>query len=353
MLVRGIVCLAAACVLMGITLVRMRRNPNAISNGFGIELAFLLVLASLFDLGSGAVEEGLLESTEALIPVSYVVFYGRGVTYALLGVALLANGVHVVRREGVAATHILPFAWGVLLLFIAWWVSLSPAADGLSGSETEVMAITFISMMVSYIPFALFGVLFSNIICHRAPRAPEREYIVALGCGLMPDGSVTPLLRGRLDAAIAEWERGGRQAKIICSGGQGSDEVTSEAQAMANYLYAQNVPHDAVLMESKSTTTQENLQFSRKIMDARGGAKRCTLATNTYHCLRAAMFARRCGLNAYCVGGRTAAFYYPAAFFREYIALVLRNRYAVAIFFGLTVLRFALYMAGILPESIF
>lgn len=353
MLARGIICLVLACILLVVTLVRIRRNPNAIWNGFGIEIAFLMALGSVFDLIQGAVETGALESSDAFLPLYYIVFYGRGLTYALMGVALLINGVKVVRREGAAVTHLLPFAWGVLLLFIAWWVTLSPAADGLSGSEFEVQSITFLGMLVSYIPFALFGVFFSNIICHSAPRTPEREYVVVLGCGITADGDVTPLLHSRLDAGIAQWERGGRQAKIICSGGQGPDEVTSEAQAMANYLYKQGIPRNAVLLESESTTTQENLQFSRKIIDARGGCSRCTVATNTYHCLRAAMLAKRLGLNVRCAGGHTAAFFYPAAFFREYIALVLLNRRGVAIFFGLSVLRFCLYLAGILPESVF
>ena len=353
MLIRGIICLGLACLLLVVTLVRIRRNPNGISNGFGIELAFLLALGSLFDFIGGAVELGWLESTEPFFPLYYIVLYGRGLTYALLGVALLVNGVQVTRREGPAVTHLLPFGWGVLLLFIGWWVTFGPEAEGLSGSEFYVQAVTFLSMLVCYIPFALFGVFFSNVICHSAPRSPEREYIIVLGCGITAEGGVTPLLRGRLDAGIAQWERGGRQAAIICSGGQGDDEVVPEAQAMANYLYSQSVPRDAVLLEAKSTTTQENLQFSREIIEVRGGCDRCTVATNTYHCLRAAMFARRAGLNVRCAGGRTAPFYYPAAFFREYIALVLQNRKGVLIFVGLSALRFALYLAGVLPEGVF
>ena len=174
-----------------------------------------------------------------------------------------------------------------------------------------------------------------------------------LGCSILDDGTVTPLLRGRLDAAIAAWEQGGRRATIITSGGQGHDEVISESRAMANYLLSQGVPESSILLEDKSSTTEENLKFSHAIMDARGGAAHCTIATSSYHCLRAAMFARRLGINASCVGGHTAAFFYPAAFFREYIALIMRNRPAVIIFFGLVVVRFALMLMDIVPEGVF
>ncbi len=93
--------------------------------------------------------------------------------------------------------------------------------------------------------------------------------------------------------------------------------------------------------------------FSRAIMEARGGASRCTIATSSYHCLRTAMFAKRLGINAVCVGGRTAAFYYPAAFFREYIALIMRNIPAVAAFFALVTVRFALVKMGIVSDVSF
>ena len=56
---------------------------------------------------------------------------------------------------------------------------------------------------------------------------------------------------------------------MITSGGQGSDEPMSEARAMADYLIGAGVPEGAILLEDKSTTTLENLTFSRRIMLAR------------------------------------------------------------------------------------
>ena len=324
-----------------------KKHPNRISNGFILELAVILLLESL--LGLTAAHMG---ASPWLMGVAYVLAYIRPVLFVILGFALLVNGVIGVRREGFSLTSALPFAWGIMLLLSGYWFLWGPG-QGMSGSEFYVRVMTFVSMMVNYIPIALFGVWFSNDICYKSGKAPETEYIIVLGCSILDDGTVTPLLRGRLDAAIAAWEQGGRRATIITSGGQGPDEVISESRAMANYLLSQGVPESSILLEDKSSTTEENLKFSHAIMDARGGAAHCTIATSSYHCLRAAMFARRFGINSSCVGGHTAAFFYPAAFFREYIALIMRNRPAVIIFFGLVVVRFALMLMDIVPEGVF
>ena len=338
-------CILGALILV-VSALRARRFPNAISNGFGLELALMLLADGSLFLGQGA---GLAEN---IMSVTSAIFYGQQIIYAVLGVALLVNGVYTIRREGASLTHVLPIGWGILLLVVVYWFMLGPGW-ATSGSEFFVMLVNALNTLVSYIPFALLGALISNAICHRMRKTPETEYVVVLGCAIMKDGTVTPLLRGRCDAAIKAWKDGGQKAKIICSGGQGPNEVISEAQAMASYCISQGVPEADVLLEDKSTTTEENLRFSKAIMDARGGASRCTIATNSYHCLRAAMFARREGLNAVCAGGRTAAFYYPAAFFREYVALVVRNRYAIVFFAVFALVKGYLLVQGLIPQGFF
>ena len=342
------------CCILGIALVALAafmayRRPNRIINGFALELGILCVIGGLGYLAMGNLSAG---EDSLVVCVLIVVFYARYALYLVLGFGLLANGVLAVRREGFALAHMLPFAWGFLLIAVAYWFTVGPGM-GVSGSEFLVNATVFLSFLIAYIPFALLGVLLSNEICYRLRKKPETEYVIVLGCGILPDGGVTPLLRGRLDAAIAAYEAGGRKAKIIVSGGQGADEVTSEACAMAGYLRSQGICEEDIILEDESRTTEENLRNSLAIMNSRGGMRHCTIATSSYHCLRAAMFARRLGINASCVGGRTAAFYYPAAFFREYVALVMKNRYAVALFFALAAVRFALYLVGILPEGLF
>ena len=54
----------------------------------------------------------------------------------------------------------------------------------------------------------------------------------------------------------------------MVSGGQGSDERVSEAEAMASYLTGRGIPEDHVVREDQSRTTEENLTFSQAIMEA-------------------------------------------------------------------------------------
>ena len=345
----GLVCCIVGVVLAAAAAFMAYRQPNRIANGFALELGLVLIIGGFGYLMAAdpSASEGSL-ATCALV----VVYYARYVIYVALGVGLVANGVFTVRREGLSLTHILPFIWGFLLIGTTYWFLEGPGMY-MSGSQLFVDAMVFLSFLIAYIPFALLGVLLSNEICYRLPKKPETEYVIVLGCGILPDGGVTPLLRGRLDAAIAAYEAGGRKAKIIVSGGQGADEIVSEARAMANYLRAKGIDEGDIILEDESRTTEENLRNSLAIMNSRGGVRHCTIATSSYHCLRAAMFARRLGINASCVGGRTAAFYYPAAFFREYVALIMKNRYAVALFVVLAAARFGLYAVDVLPEGLF
>lgn len=91
----------------------------------------------------------------------------------------------------------------------------------------------------------------------------------------------------------------GSHPKIIVSGGQGSDELVSEAFAMKKYILSQNIPEEDIIMEDKSTTTYENLKFSKVIMDNTKEKYSCIFVTNNYHVFRASIFARKTGLKAH------------------------------------------------------
>ena len=62
----------------------------------------------------------------------------------------------------------------------------------------------------------------------------EPEVMVILGCQVRQDGP-SVLLRDRLDEAL-DYLEDHPDMTVVVSGGQGPDEPTSEAQAMADYL---------------------------------------------------------------------------------------------------------------------
>lgn len=181
--------------------------------------------------------------------------------------------------------------------------------------------------------FSSFAALLVYSTLYRLlPRKRVYDYIIIHGAGLMPDGTPTPLLRGRVDKGVALWEKQGKTGVFVASGGQGSDEAVSEAESMRRYLTeSRHVPADAVLMEDRSTTTMQNLRFSKEIMDARSGvqsvpgrrglAYRCALVTSDYHVFRASEYAHHIGLKADGGGSHTRGYYWPTAFIREFIAV--------------------------------
>ena len=62
----------------------------------------------------------------------------------------------------------------------------------------------------------------------------------------------------RLDKAI-EYYHSNKDINIIVSGGQGKDEIMTEALAMKNYLVENNVDEEKIILEDKATTTLENI----------------------------------------------------------------------------------------------
>jgi uncharacterized SAM-binding protein YcdF (DUF218 family) len=113
---------------------------------------------------------------------------------------------------------------------------------------------------------------------------------------------------------------------LIVSGGKGSDERQSEASAMASYLVDRGFPADRLLLEDQSRSTEENLVFSKAIMDKLRPGARATVVTSDFHAFRAALLARRLGLLAQVTGARVAAYYRPNAALREFAAVFLRYR---------------------------
>ncbi|MGD7705117.1 YdcF family protein [Microlunatus sp. Y2014] len=109
-------------------------------------------------------------------------------------------------------------------------------------------------------------------------------------------------------------------------GGQGSDEPVAEAVAMAEYLREQGVPDDRILVEDRATNTEENLRYSRALLDSAGHDEEMLVVTSNYHVMRAAFLARELGLPAQAVGAPTAAYYLPSAFLREFVAVLTRHK---------------------------
>lgn len=187
-----------------------------------------------------------------------------------------------------------------------------------------------------FLCFLVYGAMYGRLRIRR-----RADYVVVLGSGLIGGTTVPPLLAGRLDRARKEHarlSRKGRRPVMLTSGGQGPDEKLPESHAMADYLVAQGFPADLIEREDRSTTTDENLTFSKALMERANPDYRCVIVTNNYHVFRAAVTARRTGVRGHVIGAPTAAYFWPSAMIREFVALLVAYRRTNAALFLLVLL---------------
>ena len=191
----------------------------------------------------------------------------------------------------------------------------------------------------------IYAFLYSRLTRHHGA-----DFVVVLGSGLRDGVRVTSLLASRLErgrevypALVARGRTQGRGAPmLIVSGGKGGDERLSEAEAMSRYLAECGVPADRVIKEDRSRTTEENLKFSKPIMERSRPDYRCIIVTSNFHVFRAAIIARRVGVNGQVTAAGTAGYYWPSAMLREFAAVFFSYK---LINFGICALIVALPLA--------
>ena len=95
------------------------------------------------------------------------------------------------------------------------------------------------------------------------------DYIVVLGAHLRGDRPSNALL-WRIDAA-EDYLRANPDTRAVLSGGQGADELISEAQCMYNVLTARGIDGARLLLEDRSRDTNENIRNSLALMEEDAG----------------------------------------------------------------------------------
>lgn len=84
--------------------------------------------------------------------------------------------------------------------------------------------------------------------------------------------------------------------KIIFSGGNDKEDHANESQVMKKIALLLGVPQKDIFLESMSTSTYENMAFSKKILN-REKMQRIILVTEPFHLPRALLVARKLKLN--------------------------------------------------------
>ncbi|MBP0635178.1 YdcF family protein [Cupriavidus sp. AcVe19-6a] len=155
------------------------------------------------------------------------------------------------------------------------------------------------------------------------PAGTSVKAIVILGSGT-PNCEASPTLIARLDQGLMQAQRW-PEAKLVVSGGQDFGLRCVEADIMADYLVSRGVASDRVIREGRSTSTEENLLFSRRLLEGQGvdAGKAIVVVTSDFHVRRAMGIARRAGFSeAFGVGAATPLYLRFNAWLREYFAAI-------------------------------
>ncbi|KEQ23678.1 YdcF family protein [Paenibacillus tyrfis] len=169
-----------------------------------------------------------------------------------------------------------------LLLLIGWWLY--------ARVRRSAGIVLFASACLVYllsIPLVGEKALQSIENRYSPPAVLQGDVYVMLTGGAVsgtPDVSGTGHLSGStLHRVVSVAELyAAKPLPIIVSGGQVYADTANEGRLARSKLIALGVPAEAIRLDDKSRTTQENAQYSKQLLD-KGGWKRPILVTSAFH----------------------------------------------------------------------
>ena len=157
----------------------------------------------------------------------------------------------------------------------------------------------------------------------------DADYLIVLGAAVHGDTPSLSLVE-RLTAA-KDYLNAHPNTVAIVSGGQGSGENVSEAQAMYDWLCKNGIDPDRIIKEDKAVSTYENLKFSREIISGLTDKSDPTIAvvSSEYHLCRAKLIAKSLDMEIHTVAAHTTLFTVKLNYFiREAFGLTYQLTFA-------------------------
>lgn len=198
------------------------------------------------------------------------------IVLSLIGTGFLVAGISVRGYLYIAAVFFL-MAISLAVFYLA--------PDGIKRVYFVILSIGLIYF------FALELLILSN---SKTDNNGGKSYLIVLGAAVEGD-QPSLSLRHRLQAAedyLVEFPN----SKAVLSGGKGSDELISESECMMRYLSSHRIRRSRLITEDKSTSTNENLIYSKhKILNDGGSLDDVAIVSSPYHLYRAKMLAKQYG----------------------------------------------------------
>jgi uncharacterized SAM-binding protein YcdF (DUF218 family) len=126
-------------------------------------------------------------------------------------------------------------------------------------------------------------------------QAAPVDVIIVLGAAAY-DRNPSPVFKERIRHGIDLYKRG-LAPYLIFTGGFGNGAPYSESQVARSFALKQGVPPQAILIETRSRTTRQNLQQARALMEA-NHLRRALIVSDPLHMARALRLARELDIDA-------------------------------------------------------
>ena len=197
-----------------------------------------------------------------------------------------------------------------------WFTSLLKDLWSSGGGKALIIGVSLLIVAA-----AVYVIVLSVLMYRALDKEPNNsKVVVVLGCQVKKTRP-SLMLKRRLDAAKELLESDGELVCVV-SGGKGTGEDISEAQCMKEYLVSCGIDEKRIIEEDRSTTTYENLKFTRDILDERGLGRDIIIATDAFHEYRASLLAKKLGYSSTSACPAFTKFrYLPTYWVREWIGL--------------------------------
>ena len=212
--------------------------------------------------------------------------------YFILGVWSILYYVTCLRYGG---GFRLSWVWLWLLVAAFSFVRVAMLKARIDGTEKikipGAIRIIYRVLFVIFLSFFVFTEV-KIIGAMKAHPKPNLDYIVVLGAGIRDTEPSNPY-RVRIERA-GEYLQDNPGTKAVLSGGQGPDEIISEAECAKRKLVKYyGIDVSRIIMEENSRDTEQNLTYSLELI---GDPKASVgIVTNGFHELRAISIARNVG----------------------------------------------------------
>jgi uncharacterized SAM-binding protein YcdF (DUF218 family) len=127
-------------------------------------------------------------------------------------------------------------------------------------------------------------------------EATNADVIIVMGAAEY-GGHPSPVLRARLDHSLHLY-KAHLAPLIMTTGGPGGDPVFTEADVGRAYLMDRGVPPQAIITESKGSTTIYSISAAAEIME-RMSLSSCILVSDGYHIFRAKRMLEARGITVF------------------------------------------------------